>query len=216
MRTGKIDLRKVLGVVNPADLFTKHSLSRERLKGLVALFDCHFRSGRAESAPKMRTEAADRKTISDADLATVGERLVFPHLEYARPLLDRLYSPKVVPEAVDAGGPQQDEDDPVLVEGYRLASELVRACNAQGRKQDLEAYGDNDATRDTSCNAAVQLATHTPTLEGHALGTLTAGTDRSVGRSIYRTVTYHDVSRGSGSDNAGWRRPWLAIGSRLD
>ena len=34
VRTGKVDLRKVLGEVNPADLFTKHPLSRERLQGL--------------------------------------------------------------------------------------------------------------------------------------------------------------------------------------
>ena len=46
-----------------------------------------------------------------------------------------------VPEAVDAGDPQQDEDDPILVEGYRLAKELVEACKEQGRKRRLEAYG---------------------------------------------------------------------------
>ncbi len=141
VRTGKVDLRKVLGEVNPADLFTKHSLSRERLKGLVALFGCHFRRGRAESAPKMRTEVADKKTISDADLATVGERLIFPHLEYAKPELDRLYPPMAVPDAVDAGDPHQDEDDPILVEGYRLAKELVVACGEQGRRRRPEAYG---------------------------------------------------------------------------
>ena len=106
VRTGKVDLRKVLGEVIPADLFTKYSLSRERLKGLVTLYDCHFRTGRAESAPKMRTEMADKKALSDADLATVGERLIFPHLEYAKPKLDRLYPPLAVPGAVDAGDPQ--------------------------------------------------------------------------------------------------------------
>jgi len=209
VRTGKIDLRKVLGEVNPADLFTKHSLSRERLKGLVTLFDCHFRSGRAESAPRMRTEVADKKTISDADLATVGERLIFPHLEYAKPELDRLYPPMAVPEAVDAGDPQQDEDDPILVEGYRLAGELVKACEEQGRKRRLEAY---DATR--SGDKAVQLATDTSTPDNLPLGTLTVGTDRSVGRSTYRTVSYHDDNRGSGSITPIRRRPWLAISSR--
>ena len=108
---------------------------------MVTLFDCHFRGGRAESAPKMRTRVADKKTISEADLATVVERLIFPHLEYARPLLDRLYPPMAVSDAVDDGEPQQDEDDPILVEGYRLARELVEACDTQGRKRRLEAYG---------------------------------------------------------------------------
>ncbi len=46
-----------------------------------------------------------------------------------------------MPEAVDAGDPQQDEDDPIFVEGYRLAKELVEACEEQGRKRRLEAYG---------------------------------------------------------------------------
>ena len=43
VRSGRIDLRKVLGEANPADLFTKHSLSRERLKMLTGIFDCKFR-----------------------------------------------------------------------------------------------------------------------------------------------------------------------------
>ena len=92
----------------------------------------------------MRTEVADKKTISDADLATVGERLIFQHLEYARPLLNRLYPAMAVPDAVDAGDPQQDEDDPILVEGYRLAKELVEACSIQGRRRRLEAYGSDE------------------------------------------------------------------------
>lgn len=169
MGTGKIDLRTVLGEVKPADLFTKHLLSRERLKGLVTLFDCHVRSGRAESAPKMRTEVADKKTISDADLATVGERLIFPHREYAEPEVDRLYPPLAVPEAVDAGDPKQYEDDPILVEGYRLVRELVEACEVQGRKRKLDAYGSNadvQLAAHTPCNADVQLAAHTPSSTG--------------------------------------------------
>ena len=37
VRTGKVDLRQVLGEENPADLLTKHSLSRQRLEGLVTV-----------------------------------------------------------------------------------------------------------------------------------------------------------------------------------
>ena len=54
VRTGRVDLRKVLGERNPADLLTKHSLSRERLEMLVALHGCKYLAGRASSAPKMR------------------------------------------------------------------------------------------------------------------------------------------------------------------
>ena len=35
VRTGRVDLRKALGEENPADLLTKHSLSRQRLEKLV-------------------------------------------------------------------------------------------------------------------------------------------------------------------------------------
>jgi hypothetical protein len=223
VRTGKIDLRKVLGEVNPADLFTKHSLSRERLKGLVTLYDCHFRSGRAESAPKMRTEAADKKTISDADLATVGERLIFPHLEYARPLLDRLYPPMAVPDAVDAGDPQQDEDDPILVEGYRLAQELIVACDTHGRRRRLQDYdtckashpsqyacsgtpakGDSDQQQPDGEHLKQQSGTEDVNKLGkYPLSTLTVVPDRSAGRHIapLKVTTFRE-------------HPWLASSSR--
>ena len=51
VRLGRIDLRKVAGEVNPADLLTKHSLSRERLEKLVSLHGCRYLGGRAETAP---------------------------------------------------------------------------------------------------------------------------------------------------------------------
>ena len=54
LRTGRVDLRKVDGEKNPADLLTKHSLSRARLLKLVELFGCEYLGGRAESAPKLR------------------------------------------------------------------------------------------------------------------------------------------------------------------
>jgi hypothetical protein len=99
----------------------------------------------------MRAEVVDKKTISDADLAIVGERLIFPHLEYARRLLDRLYPPMGVPDAVDAGDPQQDEDDPILVEGYRLARELIVACGTLGRNRRMEAYGSHTCKTSNPC-----------------------------------------------------------------
>ena len=52
VRSKRLELKKVLGEENPADLFTKHSISRDRLEKLVGLFDCQFKGGRAESAPQ--------------------------------------------------------------------------------------------------------------------------------------------------------------------
>ena len=50
VRLGRVDLRKVAGEVNPADLFTKHSLIQLRLEELVASHGCKYLEGRAESA----------------------------------------------------------------------------------------------------------------------------------------------------------------------
>ena len=49
-----MELRKVNGLVNPADLFTKHLSSRERINQLVELFNCEYRDGRSATAPELR------------------------------------------------------------------------------------------------------------------------------------------------------------------
>ena len=54
IRDGSIELRKVRGEVNPADLFTKHLPSRDRVHRLLALFNCRYADGRPESAPQLR------------------------------------------------------------------------------------------------------------------------------------------------------------------
>ena len=54
VREKAIEFKSVRGEVNPADLFTKFLLSKARVEGLVKLFNCEFRDGRAESAPQLR------------------------------------------------------------------------------------------------------------------------------------------------------------------
>ena len=44
-RTGAFAVRKVTGEVNPADLFSKHLPSREKIHQLTALFGCEYREG---------------------------------------------------------------------------------------------------------------------------------------------------------------------------
>ena len=60
-------LKKVVSDENPAEFLTKHSLSNECLLKLTALFGCHFRDGRAESAPLTRTGASSKITVAQAD-----------------------------------------------------------------------------------------------------------------------------------------------------
>jgi hypothetical protein len=66
VRTKRVDLRKVLGERNPADLLTKHSISRQRLDDLVLLYGCKYIGGRAESAPLTRKGESARPTMADS------------------------------------------------------------------------------------------------------------------------------------------------------
>ena len=59
VRTKAISVRKVRGEVNPADLFTKHLPSRDKIHQLIGLFGCEYREGRAASAPLLRPLDAD-------------------------------------------------------------------------------------------------------------------------------------------------------------
>ena len=54
MRVGAIQVRKVRGDVNPADLFTKHLPSSIKIAQLVKLFGCEYRQGRSAAAPLLR------------------------------------------------------------------------------------------------------------------------------------------------------------------
>ena len=71
VRTGAIELRKVHGEVNPADLFTKHLASKDRIEQLVRLFNCEYRDGRADSAPRLRRQqtTAHGETAAAAHVA---------------------------------------------------------------------------------------------------------------------------------------------------
>ena len=72
VRLGRVDLRKVAGDVNPADLFTKHSLSKLRVEQLVELHGCRFLTGRAESAPLARTGVSNKVTMASRGGGAVG------------------------------------------------------------------------------------------------------------------------------------------------
>ena len=67
VRDGAIELRKVRGEVNPADLFTKHSLSRERVTTLTELSGCEFGGGRPGNAPQLRKEKGGELEVHVAE-----------------------------------------------------------------------------------------------------------------------------------------------------
>ena len=68
VRTGAISLRKVWGEVNPADLFTKHLPSREKVHQLLKLFNCEYRDGRAAAAPLLRPHDVDGRKGGHPDV----------------------------------------------------------------------------------------------------------------------------------------------------
>ena len=50
---GVFKLNKILGIENPADLFTKH-LSEKCIQKCLEFMNCEIKTGRAESAPEVR------------------------------------------------------------------------------------------------------------------------------------------------------------------
>jgi hypothetical protein len=59
-------VRKVKGEDNPADVFTKHLPSREKVDQLVRLLGCRFDSGRPDASPEMRRERLTQQTLGQA------------------------------------------------------------------------------------------------------------------------------------------------------
>ena len=147
VRTGRISLRKVPGLANPADLLTKHSLSRERLRDLVKLYGCEYRPGRASLAPTLRRTQGTTTTMANADTEDLtGEveerecnedeeltRPVMPHRLFDDTELDALYPAFVAPAEVDNPDATQDVNEPVLQHGWKLASQIGKAMQAFGR-----------------------------------------------------------------------------------
>ena len=117
VRSKRLELKKVAGTSNPADLFTKHSLTREKVLELVELFDSKFATGRAASAPALRKEAGTKRTVAsyeeaplnnlEAHDATVevdtedGQPCFLPHRQHTRVQLDDEYPSLTAPEDFD-------------------------------------------------------------------------------------------------------------------
>ena len=63
IRHGELEVRKIAGEFNPADLYTKHLESKAKIEQLVSLFGGKFRDGRAESAPQLREDPATANMV---------------------------------------------------------------------------------------------------------------------------------------------------------
>ena len=75
--------------------------------------------------------------MADTCSAEHEVRAIMPHLEYSKEELERLHPSIPAPEAVDEGDPQAEEMEPLLEEGLRLARDLVKTVEEQGRRRRL-------------------------------------------------------------------------------
>ena len=152
VRTKAIAVRKVRGEVNPADLFTKHLPSREKIHQLIGLFGCEYRDGRAASAPLLRPLEDDGQQgghLADNDpLPTFAahtddiphDETRLPHL-YSAVDIDRLFptieAAPEIPNTNDYNARHDDDarhdhdhdiyDDPRLRRGRGLLRDARRA-----------------------------------------------------------------------------------------
>ena len=146
VRSGRVDLRKVLGEENPADLFTKHLSSRERVQKLVALLGCRYTGGRAESAPQRRVLGGEQKVgIAEANVVTeegvesapAPYNPVMPHLLYpGRAEMDRWYPRLGAADDIEGGQDAlRDLEDDVFVEGQKVIESIRNDLVTNGRRR---------------------------------------------------------------------------------
>ena len=93
VRDGTIELVKVRGDDNPADLFTKHLQSRERIHSLLAFFGCVYTNGRAELAPQLRAGTGTTKgeLLALAENTMVSQGVTFPAVEFEGEMLPEAF-----------------------------------------------------------------------------------------------------------------------------
>ena len=133
-----IELRKIRGEVNPADLFTKRTLTRDRPIGPTELSDLECQGGRAESAPQTRGSTSGRATMAEVMAVDSGHGLdrepipIMPHRCCSVGQLDELYPPLSAVEAVDD---ESEERDELLETGVEIARGGVKEASQFGRRR---------------------------------------------------------------------------------
>ena len=200
VRSGRIDLKKIKGDENPADLLTKHNQTQDRVEKLVSLFDCYLKSGRAETAPSLRTGQSDKRTLGKAEkeaamkpllasMATAGEPHM-PHNCVGREKLDSLYpSLEAVPDV-----PLHDlvklEDDALYAAGMKVVQQILEDMAAVGRTKRPPTQFAKPSVGDGSCHGSSQ--TEYDVLASTSRRNCTGWTDRSLAPCISDSGILHN------------------------
>ncbi len=139
VRTRRFTLHKVHGEANPADLFTKHMCSREKLASLIDLLGCRFTGGRAAAAPMMRQADGTKATMASKDghvpidACDLETWSVLPHLDDG--MLREVFPPVSVPEPSGDQDLNDEQQDLVWMRGIAIGEELMRYAAKAGRKR---------------------------------------------------------------------------------
>jgi len=147
VRCGRFELRKVDGEQNPADLFIKHMVTREKLAALVKMLGCEYRGGRAASAPLTRTTTTGRTTIAEAEVNGIEAMTVMPHLQWSSEELEQRHPPMQVPKDFEVENEELWETwDGIAKRGAEIIEDVLKKMSNEGRRR-CEAVGSlhNDA-----------------------------------------------------------------------
>jgi histone deacetylase 1/2 len=132
IRSGRFTLHKVAGETNPADVFTKHMPSRDKLAQLIRLFGCKFASGRAEAAPAMREGAGTKLTMAAySDLNGCTDEVMVPHLQGDKHVMQEY--PPIQPHDDQTVDCDMWISDGLLDRGTAIAREVMREAATEGR-----------------------------------------------------------------------------------
>ena len=164
-RSGRIEVRKVRGDDNPADLFTKHLPARDKVDQLVRLLGCRFSNGRPDASPEMRRERMGHATLGQVMaearpscrqafngeeddavsyvMACIGEALaprpgLLPHLHDADEIETRFPTMPLLDENHEFIGKDfllPAVNVDVEAAGDRIASDIMERARREGRKR---------------------------------------------------------------------------------
>jgi len=156
VKDSSVELRKVRGECNPADLFTKHLPSGIKIVDLLSLLNCISSSGRPSAAPALKTASSSSSNSPTAVLSVLPSDSSVEHIMYhGRVFPCSEYEGQRLPEAYghdESILPHQHED---LEERFPrahvpVAADADEALSEPDRlEQRGEALGRGDLTGDS-------------------------------------------------------------------
>ena len=151
VRSKRFALHKIDGLKNPADLFTKHAASRDKLQSLVNLYECRFTGGRAAAAPLTRTTQGTRLTMAagkdvpgtdDIMMAIPQDEPIMPHLLHMPESLEQEYPPLDVAQELHDCDVEGQGEDALQKVGEKEAENIIEQAAIHGRRRWADMHDD--------------------------------------------------------------------------